>query len=66
MVLTIKIKNSEEFKKLDKFLKDNSIEVIEDDQPTEKRAKELSGIFSKYKLKLPKDFKFNREEANAR
>lgn len=66
MVLTIKIKNSEEFKKLDKFLKDNSIEVIEDDQPVEKRAKELSGIFSKYKLKLPKGFKFDREEANAR
>lgn len=66
MVLTIKVKNNEELKKLDKFLKDNSIEVIEDSQPEEKKAKELSKIFSKYILRLPKGYKFNREEANAR
>jgi hypothetical protein len=66
MVLTIKIKNNEEYKKLDKFLKDNSIEIVKDEHLEEKGANELKKVFSKYTLKLPKDFKFDREEANAR
>ena len=66
MVLTIKIKNNEEYKKLDKFLKDNSIEVLDEKQLDDNKSKELSSVFSKYILKLPKGFKFDREEANAR
>ncbi|HAX48705.1 MAG TPA: hypothetical protein PK605_10450 [Ignavibacteria bacterium] len=66
MVLTIKIKNNEEYKKLDKFLKDNSIEIVEDDSFDGKDTNDLRKVFSKYSLKLPKGFKFDREEANAR
>lgn len=66
MVLIIKVKNNEELKKLDKFLKENSIEVIEEKHSIAEKSKELRSMFSKYNLKLPKDFKFSREEANAR
>ena len=66
MVLTIKIKSNEEYKKLDKFLKENSIEIVDEDVIAEKHVNDLKKVFSKYTLKLPKDFKFDREEANAR
>ena len=67
MVLTIKLKNKEDYKKLDKFLKENSIEVIDETlNNSDSIIGDLKATFSRYKINLPKDFKFNREEANER
>lgn len=67
MVLTIKLKDKKQLEKLNKFLKDNSIEVInENDDDSSKMVDDLRKTFSKYKMRLPDNYEFEREEANER
>ncbi len=61
MKVIIEIENEEEIKKVKKFLNTEHVTVV-------KSHKEeiLEEIFNNFKVKLPKNYKFNREELHAR
>ncbi len=63
MKVIIEIEKEEEFEKLKKALKGETITVI---ISIKEREKILEAIFKKYNVSLPKNYKFNREEIHAR
>lgn len=63
MKVTIEIEKEEEFEKIKKALKGETITVI---ISIKEREKILEAIFKKYNVSLPKNYKFNREETHAR
>lgn len=62
MKVVIDIANDEELKKITKILKGRRIKIL---KPWKDRKKALEEIFNTYHLKLPKDYKFNREEIHS-
>ncbi|MEO8211427.1 MAG: hypothetical protein ABI840_12785 [bacterium] len=71
MEITIKTDNQNEFKKLIKFLKKENITVINSSETYRssdnfKDFKVMEEEIKKYRVKLPKDYKFSREEANSK
>ena len=63
MKVIIEIEKEEEFEKIKKALKGETITVI---RSIKEREKILEVIFKKYNVSLPKNYKFNREEIHAR
>lgn len=63
MKIIIEIEKDEEFEKIKKALKGESITVV---KKQKERKKILESIFKKYHVKLPANYKFNREEIHAR
>ena len=63
MKVVIDIANDEELKKIAKILKGRRIKKV---NTVKDRKKALEQIFNTYNVKLPKDYKFNREEIHAR
>lgn len=63
MKVIIEIEKEEEFEKIKKALKGETITVI---ISIKEREKILEAIFKKYNVSLPKNYKFNREEIHAR
>ena len=63
MKVIIEIEKEEEFEKIKKALKGETITVI---RSLKEREKILELIFKKYNVSLPKNYKFNREEIHAR
>lgn len=63
MKIIIEIEKDEEFEKIKKALKGESITVV---KKQKERKKILESIFKKYRVKLPANYKFNREEIHAR
>ena len=63
MKVIIEIEKEEEFEKIKKALKGETITVI---RSIKEREKILETIFKKYNVCLPKNDKFNREEMHTR
>ncbi|CAG1021966.1 hypothetical protein DOJK_01359 [Patescibacteria group bacterium] len=63
MKIIIEIEKDEEFEKIKKALKGEHITVV---KKQKERKKVLESIFKKYHVKLPANYKFNREEIHAR
>ena len=62
MKVLIEVANSEELKKIAKILKGQHITIL---KSVKDRKKILEGIFKRYNVALPKNYKFNREEIHA-
>lgn len=63
MKIIIEIERDEELEKVKKALKGENITIVE----VQKKGKRiLETIFKKYNVKLPANYKFNREEIHAR
>ncbi len=67
MEITIKIEKEDEISKIKEMLKNENIQVsgIENISTFEKRM-ELIDFLKSHSIKLPDDFKFDREDANER
>lgn len=63
MKVIIEIEKDEELEIVKKTFKGKSITIV---RTQKERRKLLDAIFNKYKVKLPKNYKFNREEIHAR
>jgi hypothetical protein len=63
MKVIIEIEKDEEFEKIKKALKGETITIVKSKR---EREKILEAIFKKYNVGLPKNYKFNREEIHAR
>ncbi|MEK6682371.1 MAG: hypothetical protein AABY79_10455 [Nitrospirota bacterium] len=63
MKVIIEIEKDEDLNKIKKALKGANITIVKTQQ---KKRKILDAIFRKYNVKLPADYKFNREEIHAR
>ena len=63
MKVIIEIEKEEDFEKIKKVLKGETITVI---RSIKEREKILEAIFKKYNVSLPENYKFNREEIHAR
>jgi CO dehydrogenase/acetyl-CoA synthase epsilon subunit len=63
MKVIIEIEKDEELEIVKKAFKGKSITIV---RTQKERRKFLDAIFKKYKIKLPKNYKFNREEIHAR
>lgn len=63
MRVIIEIEKDEELEKIKKTLKGEKFTVV---KTRKDREKILEGIFKKYNVKLPADYKFNREGIHAR
>ncbi|MBI3584659.1 MAG: hypothetical protein HY096_12035 [Nitrospinae bacterium] len=61
MKVIVEIENEEEIKKVKKFFKTKHITIVKSD-----KEEMLEEIFNNFKVKLPKSYKFNREELHAR
>lgn len=71
MEITIKTDSEKEFREVIDFLKKEKITVVKSTVEYSKVKnfvdfKVMEGEMKKYRIKLPVDFKFNREEANER
>ncbi|MFZ3064721.1 MAG: hypothetical protein WA277_05500 [Nitrospirota bacterium] len=63
MKVIIEIEKDEDLDRIKKALKGASITIVKTQQ---KKRKILDEIFRKYNVKLPANYKFNREEIHAR
>ena len=63
MKITIEIERDEELEKIGKVLKGESITVVKTNRGKEEI---LENIFKKYNVKLPANYKFDREKIHAR
>lgn len=63
MKVIIEIEKDEELEIVKKAFKGKSITIV---RTQKERRKLLDAIFNKYQVKLPKNYKFNREEIHAR
>ncbi len=63
MKVIIEIEKDEELEIVKKAFKGKCITIV---RTQKERKKLLSAIFKKYNVKLPKNYKFNREEIHAR
>ena len=63
MKVIIEIEKDEELEIVKKAFKGKSITIV---STQKERRKLLDAILKKYKVKLPKNYKFNREEIHAR
>ncbi|MBA4349339.1 MAG: hypothetical protein C0415_05050 [Thermodesulfovibrio sp.] len=63
MKVIIEIEKDEELEKIKKTFKGEKITVV---RTQKERKKILESIFKRYNVKLPADYKFNREEIHAR
>ena len=61
--MIIEIEKDEELEIVKKAFKGKSITIV---RTQKERRKLLDAIFKKCKVKLPKNYKFNREEIHAR
>lgn len=61
--IEIEIEKDEELEIVKKAFKGKSITIL---RTQKERRKLLDAIFKKYKVKLPRNYKFNREEIHAR
>ncbi|MBI4691422.1 MAG: hypothetical protein HY754_14320 [Nitrospirae bacterium] len=63
MKVIIEIERDEELEKIKKTFKGEKITVV---RSQKERGKILENIFKKYNVKLPPNYKFDREEIHAR
>ena len=63
MKLVIEVENEKEIKRIRGFLKGEHITVV---KARKERDMILEDIFNKFNIRLPKDFKLDREELHAR
>lgn len=63
MKVIIEIEKDEELEMVKKAFKGKSITIV---RTQKERRKLLDAIFKKYRVKLPRNYKFNREEIHAR
>ena len=63
MKVIIEIEKDEELEIVKKAFKGKSITIV---RTQKERRKLLDAILKKYKVKLPKNYKFNREEIHGR
>lgn len=63
MKVIIEIEKDEELEKIKKTFKGEKITVV---RTQKERKKILESIFKRYNVKLPADYKFNREQIHAR
>ncbi|HAK89489.1 MAG: hypothetical protein A2077_04520 [Nitrospirae bacterium GWC2_46_6] len=63
MKVIIEIEKDEELEKIKKSFKGEKITVV---KTQKERKKILESIFKRYNVKLPANYKFNREEIHAR
>jgi len=63
MKVIIEIEKDEDLKKIKKALRGESIIVLKTQR---ERKKILESIFKRYSVKLPANYRFNREEVHAR
>lgn len=63
MKVVIEVEDEKEMKKLKNILKAEHIKVV---KSREERESILEDIFNKFKIRLPKNFKLNRQELHAR
>jgi hypothetical protein len=61
--ITIEIENDEDIKKIRKAFKGEHIIVV---KTRKDKNKILEAVFKKYNVKLPKNYRFDREQIHAR
>lgn len=64
MKVIIEIEKEEDLNKIKKIFKKEKITVV--NTQAERKNLLLESLFKKYNIKLPKNFKLNREEIHAR
>lgn len=63
MKVVIEVEDEKEMKKLRSIFRAEHIKVV---KSREERESMLEDIFNKFKIRLPKNFKLNRQELHAR
>lgn len=71
MEITIKTNNEKEFREVINFLKKEKIEIVKSSDyyktsNNNKDFKVMEELVDKHRYKLPKNYKFDREDANKR
>ncbi len=61
MKVIIEVKNASDVQKIERFFGKDHVRVVKSP-----REKILDGIFSKFNVKLPAKYKFDREDIHAR